>query len=212
MIVNEKVVGRKKFPFLAQERALGQPAERAAFWLSPCQRAWAVFTPAPVKAYELYQKADPVLIADLLESLRKEEKELYQQVVAGLAVDRKLRPQFVMKKTPADQIAWLHKTLKLRTSDSVGEHLFQGYFMTQQKPMLATFCDAMGIEHDNGTVEGALPETLAEDKLQNAVSALLANHNDKMATLYLRVFNMQTKDGWPNLSRILESDERLALA
>ena len=165
-----------------------------------------------MNAYEIYQEIEPALVAEMCEWVRQNEKALYANAVGSLAANRKLRPIFIQKKKPADQYAWLHKTLKLRTSDTVGEHLFQVYFMKGQQEILKAFCDGMEIPHDGeGQVEGDLPEELAADKLGSTVDTLLGAHEPKLITLYLRIFNLQRPNGWENLSEILGSDDRLVL-
>jgi hypothetical protein len=165
-----------------------------------------------VNAFEIYQKIDPSLISDMFLWIRENDRQLYKSAIATLTANRNLRPVFVEKKSVADQIAWLHKTLKLKTSDTIGEHLFQVYFMKGQQDLLIGFCDGMGIEHDGeGSVEGSLPETLDDEKLKSTIDSLVEAHDPKLVTLYLRVFNLQTQDGWENLANILESDERLIL-
>jgi len=166
-----------------------------------------------VNAYQIYQAADPSLITDLFTWLRTDEKDLYKNTVASLAQDRKLRPVFIQKKTFPNQIAWLHKTLKLKSTDMMGEHLFQLFFMKGNEDLLVTFCDAMDIEHDGkGSVEGELPDTLDADKAKAAVDTLLEKFDTKLVTAYLYVFNLQSEGGWDSISAILESDDRLKLA
>ncbi len=166
-----------------------------------------------MNAYEIYQAADPALITELFTWLRNDEKDLYKNTVASLAQDRKLRPVFIQKKQIPEQFAWLHKTLKLKSTDMMGEHLFQLFFMKGNEELLVTFCDAMGIEHDGkGSVEGELPDSLDADKAKGAVDALLAKYDAKLVTAYLYVFNLQTEGGWDSISEILKSDDRLKLA
>ncbi len=166
-----------------------------------------------MNAHQIYQNADPSLITGIFTWLRSEEKDLYKNAVATLANDRKLRPVFIQKKSLPDQFAWLHQTLKLKSTNMMGEHLFQLYFMKGNEELLVTFCDTMGIEHDGkGAVEGELPETLDAEKAKQAVDALLAKFDHKLVTAYLYVFNLQTTGGWDSISSILESDERLKLA
>ena len=166
-----------------------------------------------MKAFEVYQEIDPALVSDMFVWIRENDRQLYKSVIANLTSARKLRPIFVEKKSVPDQIAWLHKTLKLRTSDTIGEHLFQAYFMKGQKELLKTFCDGMGIDHDGeGSVEGALPETLDDEKLKTTIDSLLEGNDPKLVTLYLHIFNLQTPDGWENLGETLEKDDRLTLA
>jgi hypothetical protein len=166
-----------------------------------------------VKPYELYKNVAPSVIEEMFLFFREHERDIYKSTLASLASNRKLRPVFVQKKPVAEQIAWMHKTLQLRTSDMIGEHLLQIFFMKGQQSLLTTFCDTMEIPHNGeGSVEGALPESLDADKLKAAVDALLVDHDPKLITLYLRVFNLQTQDGWETLQSLLDSDERLVLA
>lgn len=165
-----------------------------------------------MNAFEIYQDIAPSLVSDMFLWIRENDRQLYKSALATLAANRNLRPVFVEKKSVADQIAWLHKTLKLRTSDTIGEHLFQVYFMKGQQDLLKGFCDGMGIEHDGeGSVEGSLPDTLDDEKLKTTLDDLLGKFDPKLVTLYLRIFNLQTKDGWDNIAALLENDDRLAL-
>ncbi|MGJ8657697.1 MAG: hypothetical protein ACSHX6_14715 [Akkermansiaceae bacterium] len=166
-----------------------------------------------MNAYQIYQAADPALITDLFTWLRNDEKDLYKNTVASLAQDRKLRPVFIQKKSFPDQCSWLHKTLKLKSTDMMGEHLFQLFFMKGNEELLVTFCDAMEIEHDGkGSVEGELPDALDADKAKAAVDTLLEKFDAKLVTAYLYIFNLQSEGGWDSITAILESDDRLKLA
>ncbi len=196
--------------------SVGKPPILAASVCS-CHKPYGMFTSSQViqtvTAFEIYQKIDPALISDLFLWIRENDRPLYKSTVATLTANRRLRPVFVEKKSVPEQIAWLHKTLKLRTSDTIGEHLFQVYFMKGQQELLITFCDGMGIKHDGeGSVDGSLPETLDDEKLKSTIETLVGAHDPKLVTLYLRVFNLQTATGWDNLAALLEKDERLKLA
>ncbi len=164
-------------------------------------------------AHELFQAVKPSIVSDMFMWMRETDRDLYKTALGSLATNRKLRPAFIQKKPATEQIAWMHKTLQLKTSDMIGEHLLQVYFMKGQENMLVTFCDALGIPHDGkGQVEGDLPETLDPDKLKTAIDSLLETHDPALVTLYLHTFNIQTPDGWTALSDALTNDERLQLA
>lgn len=163
-----------------------------------------------MKAFEIYKKADPEVINGMFQWFREEDRELYKTALATLANDKKLRPAFVMKKTVPDQIAWMYKTLQTRGAAMMGEHLLQNYLMRAHSAVLTVFCDGMDIAHDgNGSVEAELPASLDEAKLHNTVNELLEKFDPELIKVYLNVFNIQTKKGWPNLTKILKSDERL---
>ena len=115
----------------------------------------------PVKPHELFKFIDPVIVSEIFTTFRDEEREVYKSAVSSLAQSRKLRPVYVQKKPVPEQIAWMHKTLTLRGSDMIGEHLLQVWFMKFQQGLLIKFCDGMDIPHNGeGSVEGELPKEL----------------------------------------------------
>ena len=165
-----------------------------------------------MKPYELFKQADPAIVAELFTTFRDEEREVYKSALASLAQSRKLRPVFIQKKPVAEQITWMHKTLKLRGSDTIGEHLLQVWFMKFQQPLLIGFCDGMGIDHNGeGSVEGELPAEMDTAKLKETVDGLYTDFNPKVVSLYLYLFNLQRPGGWDALADTLANDGRIVL-
>jgi len=160
----------------------------------------------------MFSSLAPELVQQMLDWFREQDRNVYKTAVATLAGQRKLRPVFIERKPLKEQYAWIHKTLQLKLCNGVAEHLLQAWLMGGQQEMLASFCDAMGIEHENGTVNGELPDTLDAGKLDQAVDKLVEAHNPQLVALYLQCFNLQMAGGWPTLSAKLENDERLKLA
>ena len=166
-----------------------------------------------MKAHELYSAVDPALINQILDWFRANDRNVYKSAVATLAANRKLRPVFVEKKPMVEQYAWIHKTLKLKPCETIGEHLLQAYLMAGQQSLLAMFCDGMGIPHDGkGSVVGDLPKKLDPERLNTTIDRLVDIFDPKLLTVYLHCFNMQLPGGWPELTAKIESDERLVLA
>lgn len=164
-------------------------------------------------AYELFNAVKPSIVQDMFVWMRETDRNLYKTALGTLANNRKLRPAFIQKKPVVEQISWMHKTLQLKTSSMIGEHLLQVYFMQGQNDMLATFCDGLEIPHDGkGQVEGDLPKTLDSEKLKSSIDSLLEKFDPALVSLYLHTFNIQTPDGWEELSKALEQDDRLKLS
>ena len=166
-----------------------------------------------MKAHELYAAVDPAIVTQILDWFRANDRNVYRSAVATLAANRKLRPVFVEKKSMVEQYEWIHKTLKLKPCDTIGEHLLQAYLMAGQQSLLAMFCDGMGIPHDGkGSVVGDLPKKIDSARLDATIDRLVELFDPKLLTVYLHCFNMQQPEGWPELTAKLESDERLKLA
>lgn len=167
----------------------------------------------PVKSHEIYSQLDPAIITDMLNWFRENNRDVYKSVIASIAKERKLRPEFIQKKPLPQQYDWIHKNLKVRMFDTVGEHVMQAYLMSAQQSMLGMFCDGLGIAHDGkGSVVGELPKELDAERLDETVERLVDLFDPKLFTVYLRCFNLQMPGGWPELTAKLESDSRLVLA
>ena len=165
-----------------------------------------------MKPHELFKEIDPAVVTELFTTFRDEEREVYKSALTSLAQSRKLRPVFIQKKPVVEQIAWMHKTLALRGSDTVGEHLLQVWFMNFQQPLLIKFCDGMGIQHNGeGSVEGELPAEMDVAKLTETVDVLYADFNPRIVSLYLYLFNLQRPGGWDALADMLANDGRIVL-
>jgi len=166
-----------------------------------------------VNAHEIFTQVDSAFVAQILDWFRANDRNVYKSAVSALAANRKLRPVFVEKKSMADQYAWIHKTLKIRATDSIGEQVLQAYLMAAQQSLLAMFCDGLGIPHDGkGAVVGDLPKKLDTERLNSTIDRLADVFDPKLLTVYLHCFNLQVQGGWPELSEKLASDARLKLA
>ncbi len=163
-----------------------------------------------MKAYEIYQNLSDELVHEIFMFFRNEDRAFYSGAISSLAQNRKLRPQIIVKKPVAEQIKWAHKTLKLKSTEDVGLHLFQTWFMEAKVDLLVDFCDAVDIEHNGaGVVKGSLPETLDEEKVKASINTLLEKYSAPLVTFYLNAFNTQRVGGWESISNVLSTDERL---
>ncbi len=163
-----------------------------------------------LQSYQLFQKASPELVDEILRYMRDEERAVYKSALAQLAAGRKLRPAFIQKRPLDKQLAWFADSLRLRSGDSIAEQLLQVWLLKSKKAMLVCFLDAMGIEHDGeGSVED-LPDAFDTDKLKEGVGKTLEEHPADAVKVYLHLFQTQRPGGWPELEDLLENDERLA--
>jgi hypothetical protein len=165
-----------------------------------------------MKACEIFQSLSSALAREIVAYLRTEQKDIYRATVATLAQQRKLRPQFVQKKTGEQQILWILETLRLRSSEVVGEQLLQVWLMKTQSPMLVQFLDALGIAHDGkGGVDGEIPPDFDVTMIESAVSGLLEKFPAESVAVYLHIFQLQQPGGWSAIAGVLAAEPRLAL-
>lgn len=164
-----------------------------------------------MKAQQLLQAIGPELRGQILTYLQSEERPAYRAVINSLAAARRLRPQFILEKSRAQQAEWLLNQLYLKTNDPVAEQILQIWLLKSQNAMLITFLDAVGIQHDGkGQVE-ELPEEITEEKAAEGIQALLAKYPGEQAALYLHMFQLQRPEGWAGLTAAMEKTDAIKL-
>ena len=162
--------------------------------------------------HELYQKMTPETAAAGLAFLRKEDRETYKTGLSSLAIQRKLRPAFIQKRSGDKQIEWMVEQMKMKTSVAVGEHMLQNWLMKEHTDMLVLFLDKLEIDHDGeGSVDGELPDELDDAKLNDAIDSVLAKKDAEVVAIYLHMFKLQRPVEWDNLGAMLKDDPRLAI-
>jgi len=164
-----------------------------------------------MKAQQLLQAIGPELRQQIITYVQTDERPAYRAVIQSLAQARKLRPQFILEKSRAQQGEWLMNQLYMKINDPVAEQLLQIWLLKSQGTMLITFLDAVGIPHDGkGQVE-ELPEEIAEDKAKAGIDALLALYPPQQVALYLHMFKLQRPEGWPGLNKAMEDTAAIKL-
>lgn len=164
-----------------------------------------------MKAHLIFQTISPATAENILGYFQNEEREAYRAAVGTLAGKRRLRPQFILKKTRADQAAWLAQQVRSPGTEEIALQLIQVWLFKGRTEMLKTFLDQQDIAHDGeGSVED-LPDTLDDEKLKKSIDALLEKWPGEEVAIYLILFNQQRTDGWDNLAKIIETDERLKM-
>ena len=164
-----------------------------------------------MKAHLLIQAIGPELQKEILTYLQTEQRGAYRAAIDTLAVQKKLRPIFILKKTKEQQAAWLFDQLRIKTGDALAEQVIQIWLLKGQPKMLTTFLDAVGIEHDgNGEVKD-LPDEIDAKKAKEGVEALLKDFPPKHAALYLHIFQMQKEGGFPGLTEAIAGFPELNL-
>jgi hypothetical protein len=165
-----------------------------------------------MKACEIFQQISPTLGTEIIRYLRNDLKEVYRAAVTTLAQQKKLRPEFVQKKTGDQQIAWILDALRFKVSEAVGEQVLQVWLMKAESPMLVTFLDALEVPHDgSGGIDGEIPKDFDPAKAKAAVAALIEKHPPEKAAIYLQVFQLQQAGGWPAIAEAMAAEPRLKL-
>ena len=164
-----------------------------------------------MKAHQIIAAISPSLQQEIFNYLQKETREAFNTALFQVGAGRKLRPQYFARKTPAERVTWLLTWLKIKPFDGVAEQLLQLWLLKAKPEMLTAFLDAAEIKHDGKGQVDELPETLGDNAVAAGVDAMLKDHPAEHVSVYLRIFQLQRKDGWPAVAEVLEKRPELKL-
>ena len=156
-----------------------------------------------MKAYQVFARMTPERAHALLEGLRKEAPAVYSQALGAASVWLRARPQFVMKQSPEKRAKLVRQALARVATNVIAEELLAAYFLQVKKPLLVEWLDAIGLEHEDGSLEADAPPEPERGALEKAVAAFRKPTYAADRELLLQAFAAQTAIEWPSLEALL---------
>jgi len=156
-----------------------------------------------VKAWEVFARMDPERAHALLEGLRKESPAMYTQALGAASVFLKARPGFVMKQKPERRAQLVRQALARVATNPVAEEVLAAYFLQVKKPLLVEWLDALGLEHEEGSLTADAPPEPARGALDKVVRAFRKPDDAADRELLLQAFAAQTAIEWPTLEALI---------
>ena len=129
------------------------------------------------------------------------------EAVALIAQKIKFRAKSVIAM-PADKRA-RHLASFPNVSELVAARLLVAYHLTQQRPMMGAFLDAVGIAHENGMIAEEEVKAPPAEALRKGATAIAGQFPKEDVALYLSTLLWQDPDTWGALS---DAPERTASA
>lgn len=126
----------------------------------------------------------------------EDEHGLDQQVEVIVTLARKLnfRPKSLQQLPAERRIKMLANMTDV--SEAVATRALIGYHLTSERPLMAAFLDAVGIEHDNGLITAEEVPAPAPEKLAAGVAAIKAAFPAEDVRLYLHTLVVLDGDTW----------------
>ena len=161
--------------------------------------------PAVPRPSQLWKQLSPERKLLAAEAFWRDENAAVEQAdaVATIAQRIKFRAKSVMTM-PVDRKARQLVTMP-GVSELVAARLLVAYHLAQQRPMMRTFLDALGIKHDDGLIEDEDVQAPSADALRNAASTLAGTYPAEDVSLYLSTLIWQDPETWGALSEAPET-------
>lgn len=128
------------------------------------------------------------------------------QALGATCSAMRVRPVFLTRQPVEKRLELVRKTLGRVSANELAEELLAVYFLHCRKELLVEWLDAVGIEHEDGTLKGDQPAAPDDAKLTDAVGRFRqadeeAARADRL--LLLRAFAAQSAVDWPTLDRLV---------
>ncbi len=158
--------------------------------------------------HELIGFMSPKMANQILEDTQANNREVYRALVAAMAQAQKMRPVFIGRQPKERRHKSFVQMLSRVGSEEHAGNLIRGWLFKEHQDVLIDFLGILGIEHEEGMVDD-LPESIEDERLNEAVDQLLKKHDRELVAIYLTAFNASNENRWENLDTLLADDERL---
>ena len=161
-------------------------------------------TPDIPRPSQLWKRMSPERRIQAAEAFWRDENANVEQgeAIATIAQRIKFRPKSVPSLSVEKKARYLVSLAVV--SELVAARLLVAYHLEQQRPMMASFLDALGIGHEDGLIAGddiAPPDPAA---LRNAAATLAGAYPPEEVALYLSTLVWQDPDTWGPLAELPE--------
>ena len=130
------------------------------------------------------------------EAFWDDTESIVEQAEVMALIARKLNFRFKSVQNMSTDRKVKHLMALGNVSDGVAGRLLVSYHLTHQRPMMAAFLDALGIEHDNGLIaQDATPAPDAE-KLKAAATTIRGAFPGHAVELYFATLALQDPETW----------------
>jgi hypothetical protein len=161
--------------------------------------------PAIPRPSHLWKQLSPERKQQAAEAFWRDENAAIEQAeaVATIAQRIKFRAKSVIGM-PADKKARHLATLP-NISELVAARLLVAYHLAQQRPMMGSFLDALGIKHEAGLIEDEDVPAPTPEALKSAATTLAASYPAEDVALYLSTLIWQDPETWGALAEAPET-------
>ncbi len=156
-----------------------------------------------MRSNEIFASMSPEESLAFLQEIREEAPRVSRIALTAAAEAFKLRPQFLQRQPLQRQADWVRRALGRKMMIAVAEETLAEYFLEYHKDLLIEWLDVVGLEHEEGILQGDAFESPEKDEMQNMVTEFRAGEHPQRRDLLLKAFAAQTSIEWPELEALL---------
>jgi hypothetical protein len=127
-----------------------------------------------MRPYQIFAAMSPEQSIGFFRGLGEGSPAMLAQMVHAAAAAMKSRPAYVQKLKPEKKANAMRRALSRVGSDPLAEEMLAIYFLQCRKQLLYEWLDAIGLEHDEGTLKEDAPAQPETAKLRECVENFCA--------------------------------------
>lgn len=132
-----------------------------------------------------------------------ESASLHAEAIHLIADRMKFRVRSVLD-LPLDRKARYLASLA-RSSEGIAGRALVAFHLAAQRPMMASFLDALGVAHEDGLISVEALALPSEDRVRQAATDLSAAYPARDVALYLSTLVTQDPDTWGPLADLAQA-------
>jgi hypothetical protein len=153
----------------------------------------------------LWKSLTPERKQQAAEAFWRDENAAVEQseAIAAIAIRIKFRVKSA-QALPVEKKA-RHLVALGNVSEMIAARLLVAFHLAHQRPMMASFLDALGIAHEDGLIASENIEAPAAATLTEAARSLAASYPPEDVALYLSTLVWQDPETWGALTEVPET-------
>lgn len=153
----------------------------------------------------LWKTLTPERKQQAAEAFWRDENAVMEQgeAIVAIAMRIKFRVKSV-REMPVEKKA-RHLVALGNVTEMIAARLLVAFHLAHQRPMMASFLDALGIAHEDGLIASEDLEAPSAERLAEAARTLAAAYPPEDVALYLSTLVWQDPDSWGALAEVPES-------
>jgi hypothetical protein len=157
-----------------------------------------------MRSYQVFAAMSAERAQAVMRGLSKSSPAMYKQALYVASAAMNSRPAYLQKQPAEKQALAVRRALSRVAANAIAEELLAMYFLECRKELLIEWLNALGIEHDEGTLKDDEPAAPDVGTLTKARDEFCGKDDDEDRALLLRAFAAQSVIDWPDLEALFE--------
>ncbi len=158
-----------------------------------------------MRSYQVFAGMAPDQAQSMLRAVAEQSPVMFAQALQAASSAMKARPVYLKRQPFERRAEAVRRALARVAANPIAEELLAVYFLECRRELLVEWLDAVGIEHDEGSLESDAPPEPPEKQLKEAAKKFRSRGDDPDRELVLRAFAAQGAIEWPALDALVDA-------